>query len=463
MALGKQPKARQRDVWVAAWDLPHSPGHPFYRKLNEVLAASDFDAFVEDLCAPFYAERLGRPSVPPGVYFRMLLIGYFEGIGSQRGIAWRCADSRSLVEFLGYPPTERTPDHSSLTRIRRRLPLEVHEQVFVKVLQVAHDHGLLKGRSVAIDATTLEANAAMKSIVRKHSGADWKAYLTQLAQEAGLEEPTDEDLRRFDRERKGKKVSNRDWESPSDPDARIARMKKGETHLAYKAEHAVDLDSDLALAAKVQPADRGDPDTLPETLVQAQLNAREAGSAEAIRDVVADRGYHKAGTLAGLAACGVRTYIPERRSRGPRRWTDKPAGQRRAFYGNRRRCRGSRGRKLQRLRSEKTERSFAHVCETGGARRTWIRGRLEVAKRYVIQVAGYNLGVILRALFGIGTPRSLQGLSAVLLALLQALDSLVEALTGRRCAPRARRGAEDPIHVSIHPVAHPATLLSPAA
>ncbi len=207
MALGKR-EASQQDFWIATQDLPTSPGHPFYQKLNEVLRAASFDRFAEEVCAPYYAERLGRPSIPPGVYFRMLLVGYFEGIDSQRGIAWRCPDSRSLYEFLGVSPSERTPDHSSLTRIRQRLPLEVHLKVFQKVVEIAHGCGLLKGKTIAIDATTVEANAAMKSIVRKKTGEDWKTYLERLAREAGIEEPRAEDLRKFDKGRKGKKVSN---------------------------------------------------------------------------------------------------------------------------------------------------------------------------------------------------------------------------------------------------------------
>ena len=432
MALGKQRLAAQRGAWIATQDLPRSPGHPFYEKLNELLDAAGFDRFVEELCARHYADNVGRRSIPPGVYFRMLLIGYFEGIGSQRGIAWRCCDSLALREFLRLQPTDRTPDHSSLTRIRQRLPLELHERVFVKVIEIAREHGLLKGKTIAIDATTLEANAAMRNIVRKHSGEDWKAYLRRLAQEAGIEEPTDEDLRKFDKARKRKRVSNKEWESPTDPDARIARMKDGRTHLAYKAEHAVDVQSDLVLAATVHAADRTDAQSLPETLVQAQLNAVEAGSGQPIEEAVADKGYHKTELLSHLTDWGVRTYIPERKEKHNRRWTDKPQGHREAFHGNRKRCHRARGRKLQKLRSEKTERSFAHVCETGGARRTWIRGIIEVTKRYLMQAAGYNLGVILRALFGIGKPRALQGLSALLSRLCEVLIWLAHGLLKAR-------------------------------
>jgi len=223
MALGKR-KHEQQETWVATTELPKSPGHPFYWKLNQLLAEADFDAWLETLCHPYYAEQKGRPSIPPGTYFRMILVGYFEGIASQRGIAWRCCDSRSLSEFLGYGVTEETPDHSSLTRIHQRLPQEVHEAMFTFVIKLAHDKKLLSGTTVAVDSTMLEANAAMKSIERKDTGEDWKGYLRGLAAEAGIENPTDEDLRRFDKKRRDKKVSNDDWQSPSDPDSRIAKM-----------------------------------------------------------------------------------------------------------------------------------------------------------------------------------------------------------------------------------------------
>jgi len=415
MAVGKRASSEQI-MWVATSDLPKSPGHPFYRKLNGLLEESGFDRYCEELCAPYYAEKVGRPSIPPGVYFRMLLVGYFEGIDSQRGIAWRCSDSLGLREFLRMKATQPAPDHSSLTVIRRRLPVEVHELVFTKVLAIAQAKGLLKGGTVAVDSTTLEANAAMKSIVRKDSGEDWKDYVGRLAREAGLENPTAEELRAFDKKRTGKKVSNDDWQSPSDADARIAKMKNGDTHLAYKAEHAVDLETTLVVAAPIYHADRADSETLLETVCAAQENLRDAGSEQNIEEAVADKGYHSAETLADCAEAETRTYIPERKGKR-RTWTDKPERQREAVYANRRRCKGARSKRLQRQRSERVERSFAHVCETGGGRRSWIRGILEVTKRYLIQVAGHNLGIIMRKLFGIGTPRSLQGSSRAIWSL----------------------------------------------
>jgi transposase len=420
MALGRRGVERQEELWVPTAAVARGPGHPFYDKLNELLAEAGFDRWVEERCQAFYAAQ-GRPGIPPGVYFRMLLIGYFEGLESQRGIAWRCADSNSLKSFLGFGLTEMTPDHSSLTNIRKRLPLEVHEEVFAFVLGIAQLKKLLRGQSVGVDATLLEANAALKSIVRKDTGEDYRQYLRRLAKEAGIADPSDDDLKKFDKRRKGKKLSNADWESTTEPDGRIAKMKDGTTHLAHKAEHAVDLESELLLAATVQAGDAGDPESLAQTLVAAQVNLMRAGSDAELRDLATDSGYHSNATLAQCAEWGIRTYMAERDKSQSRVWTDKPAEQERAFRNNRRRIHGRCGRRLQRLRRVLCERSFAHTCETGAGRRSWLRGLVNVAKRYVIHAAAYNLGVILRKLFGVGTPRSLQGRAAAACAALLAI------------------------------------------
>jgi len=412
VAMGRR-KTKQPELFVATTHLPVSPGHPFYRKLNVLLAEASFDGFVEKLCAPYYVSHVGRPSIPPGVYFRMLFVGYFEGLSSQRGIAWRCGDSRSLQEFLGFLPTEATPDHSSLSYIRGRLPEVVHEEVFAFVLRLADQHGMLDGKTVGVDSTLLEANAAMKSLERRDTGEDYKAYLAKLAAAAGLENPTDEELRRFDKKRKDKKMSNEEWVSATDPESKIAKMKDGTTHLAYKAEHVVDLKSELVLAAEVYPADQSDSATLTTSVLTAELNLIRADSEAEIKEVTADKGYHKLETLADFAEGPYRTYIPEAEQVHDHVWTDKPAEQERAYRNNRRRVKGARGKRLQRLRSEKVERSFAHVCETGGGRRNWLYGVIKTSKRYLMQVAAHNLGIIMRKLFGVGTPRSLQGSEGV--------------------------------------------------
>jgi Transposase domain (DUF772)/Transposase DDE domain len=450
MALGKR-KTEQQAAWIATNELPKSPGHPFYKKLNVLLAEAGFDSWLEELCAPYYAAKMGRDSIPPGVYFRMVLIGYFEGISSQRGIAWRCSDSRSLAEFLGVPAHEETPDHSSLSRIHGRLPLEVHEAMFVFVLKLAAENQLLAGKTVAVDSTMLEADAAMKSIVRRATGEDWKTYLRGLAAEAGLENPTDEELRRFDKTRRDKKVSNDDWVSPNDPESRIARMKDGTTHAAYKAEHVVDLDTDLVLSATIYPADRADTETLAESVVQAQLNVIEAESPANIQEAVADKGYHAAETLAVVnQTLGIRTYTPEPKRKSPWKWSERSEAERAAVTGNHRRVRGRRSKKLQRLRSEYVERSFAHVCETGGARRCWLHGLLTIFKRYLLQVAARNLGLIMRKLFGMGTPKGLQkgeeaaALAYLLMFMMWCIVKAYPAALTALVTPRARLGIHQP-------------------
>jgi transposase len=413
MTMGRR-KDKQPDLFMPINDLPRSPGHAFYDKLNLLLAAAGFDRFVEDLCQPYYHEDTGRPSLPPGVYFRMLFVGYFEGIDSQRGIAWRCSDSRSLQTFLGFLPTEPTPDHSSLTNIRQRLPEVVHDEVFAFVIGIAEQNGLVIGKRVGVDATTLEANAAMKSLERRDNGADYKTWTRQLAVEAGLENPSDEDVRRFDRKRRGKKMSNDDWVSPSDPDSEIAKMKDGTTHLAYKAEHVVDLDSEVVLAATILPATTGDATSLVVSVMNAEINLARAESDARIEEIGTDKGYHKLETLEELTGEGYRTYIPEPEQKYEHDWQDKSAEQERAYRNNRRRVKGDYGRRLQRLRSERVERSFAHVCETGGARRSYLRGRTKVTKRYLMTVAAHNLSIIMRKLYGKGKPRTLQGSGGML-------------------------------------------------
>jgi len=435
MALGRRNQEQQPSFWIAVDDLPRSEGHVFYCKLNKLLREADFDELVERLCEPYYHDTMGRPGIPPGVYFRMLLVGYFEGLGSQRGIAWRCADSLSLREFLGTPLGEETPDHSSLTRVRDRLPISVHTAVFQLVLRVADEQGLLKGKTVGVDATTLEADAAMKSIVRRDTGEDWQEYVRRLMQEAGQieegDEPTAEEIARFDRNRQDKKVSNQEWQSETDPDSRITKMKDGRTHLAYKAEHVVDLDTELILAAEIYHANAADVDTIGPSISQAQDNLLQAESDAEIEEAVADKGYSGNETLAELEFTeGLRTYIVEPQHAHRRNWKDKPEEQRQAVTNNRRRVKGNRGRALQRERSEKVERSFAHVCETGGSRRTWLHGIEKVKKRYLTSAMARNLGLVLRHLFGIGTARSLQGEGGLAEDLYAALFNTLAALEG---------------------------------
>jgi transposase len=406
MAMGRSG-AVQGDLMATWAELPRSPGHAFYDRLQSVLGEAGFDAFVEEACKPHYAPRMGAPSLPPGRYFRMHMIGYFEGIDSERGLAWRCADSFSLRDFLRLSNVEKVPDHSWLSRTRSRLPHETHERVFGWVLKLAAERGLLKGERIGVDGSTMEANAALRTIVRREGGESYRAMLTRMAEESGIETPTAEDLARFDRKRKGKTLSNTDWESPTDPDARIARMKDGTTHLAYKPEHAVDLDTGV-VAAPIHAADQGDTATLAPTLDAAERNLGEVGLAPTEEDpcvVAADKGYHGRDGLKALEGGVWKTRIAEPDpAKGYLRWHgDMDA--RKAVYANRARLRSKIGRETMRRRGELVERSFAHVLDRGGMRRAWLRGRENVHKRYLIHVAGYNLSVLMRALHGQGTPK----------------------------------------------------------
>ena len=400
----------QQSMWVSAADLPRGGGHPFYERLNRILEAAGFDAFVEGLCAQFYAAKMGRPGLAPGRYFRLLLIGYFEGLDSEREIAWRAADSLGLRAFLRLALPASPPDHSTISRTRRLFSVEAHQAVFGWVLEQLAESGLVSGKTLGIDATTLEANAAMRSIVRRDTGEDYTAFLTRLAQASGIETPTAADLARFDRKRK-KKTSNKDWTHPHDPDAKVAKMKDGSTHMAHKVEHAVDMETGAVVGVTVQGADQGDTATLVETLVTAaeQVEAVLPEGA-GVEEVVADKGYHSNETLVDLAAVGVRSHIAEP-ERGRRNWKGREEA-RDAVYGNRRRIRSERGRRLQRRRGELVERPFAHLYETGGMRGVYLRGHPNILKRLLVHVAGLNLGLLLRRVIGVGTPRGLQGRAA---------------------------------------------------
>jgi transposase len=431
MSMGT--RAGEQEALFVTHQQLRSQSHPYYQAVNRVLAERGFDKRAEEVCARFYAKKKGRPSLPPGVYFRCLMVGYFEGIDSERGIAWRAADSLSLRDFLGIPASKATPDHSTLSRTRTRLSLEVHQEVFTWVLGVLDAAGLIKGKTIGVDATTLEANAAMRSIVRRDDGRSYQEFLTDLAKSSGIETPTREDLARLDRKRK-KKGSNQDWTNPHDPDAKITKMKDGRTHLAHKQEHAVDMESGAIVAATLQGANEGDTSTIEGTLEAAEKNLEEARKhagdeskmAEKAENVVADKGYHSKAVMLALRLAGLRTYVAEPR-RGRQHWKGQD-DERDAVYANRRRINGEHGKELMRARGELIERSFAHAFETGGMRRTHLRHHENIAKRLLVHLAGFNLGLLMRKRFGVGKPRRLQGCAAALAALRAGLIALESAL-----------------------------------
>jgi transposase len=460
MAMGRRAKQRQpqSDFWIAHTELPRTVGHPFYERLNQLLAERGFDEFVEVQCERFYAETMGRPSLTPGRYFRLLLIGYFEGIEGERGIAWRAADSLALRQFLELELKEQPPDHSTISRTRRLIDIETHQAVFGWVLELLAEKGLLQGKTVGIDATTLEANAAMRSIVRRDTGEGYEEFLRRLAEASGIATPTREQLAKLDRKR-AKKGSNDDWVNPHDPEAEITQMKDGRTHLAYKAEHAVDLATGAVVAVTVAGGAAGDTETILETLPQAgehiaevaaTTNNEEVGERvhpEGPREAVTDKGYHSNDTLQTLAEAEVRTYISEP-DRGRRRWQDKPEAQQ-AVYGNRRRIHGEHGKQLLRRRGELLERSFAHAYETGGMRRVYLRGRENVLKRVLIHVGALNLSLVMRQLTGKGTPRGWQGYSADAVRALLRFATAILAQIGARVAGQSLETPARPTLVRI--------------
>ena len=460
MSMGRGSKEKQAGLWIESEALRQSPGHPFYKELNRILRKHGFDEFVEKKCARFYAEKKGRPSLAPGAYFRFLMIGYFEGIDSERGIAWRVADSLSLGQFLGFDLSESTPEHSTISRTRTRIDCETHQEVFRWVLAVLAKSKLLKGKTLGVDATTLEANAALRSIVRRDTGETYDEFLTRLAKESGIETPTKEDLIKLDKKRK-KKGSNDDWTHPLDPEAGITKMKDGRTHLSHKAEHAVDLETKAVVAIGLFGVE-GDTTTLPQTLgdtlenlqtVVDDAEAAEALSPSPVAEVVADKGYHSNEILVMLSEGEMRSYVAEP-NRGRRRWGPEKSDAQKATYENRRRIQGHRGKRLQRIRSELVERPNAHLYETGGMRRLHLRGKENILKRLLIHTAGFNLGLVMYELIGRGTPRGLHDLLETLLLLVKRAwatlaapcDDLPELALGgfaRLAQPRWPRSLDD--------------------
>ena len=414
MAMGtRKMRERQEDLWYGC-ELPTAPGHPFYKRLNEILDDAKFDSFCEASCAGFYHHKLGRPSLPPGKYFRIMMIGFFEGLDSERGIAWRLADSLTLRQFLSIGLDERTPDHVTISRTRRLIDAETHQGIFSWVLERLAQAGLIKGKTIGVDSTTLEANAAMKAIVRRDTGESYMAYLQRLAEAEGIDAQDPASLLRMDRKRK-KKTSNEDWNSPSDTEAEITKLKDGRTALAYKAENAVDMETGAIVAVTTHGGAAADTATVQETVIEAATAVAELiveqtpeGKYEVypdgVQEVVADKGYHSNDVVLGLAEMEVRTYIAEP-DRGRRNWNGKVA-EKAAVYGNRRRIHGERGKGLQRQRGERIERNFAHQFDTGGLDRLYVRGKKNVHKKFLMQAAACNLALLLRSAYGSGKPRA---------------------------------------------------------
>ena len=419
----RKDPTEQSSMWIATGDLPSTPVNSFYQRLDRVLTEMGFGEQVRALCAPFYemdASRGGHPGIDPEVYFKMLLVGFFENLPSERGIAARCADSLSIRAFLHYELQERTPEHSSFTVIRQRLSSEVYEQVFGVVLKALKKKGLLKGRHLGIDASVIEANASLASLEHRLTGDAYAEYVKKLAAAAGVD-PNDEGaVRRFDRKRPGRKTSNDDWKNPHDPDAKIGRTKRGATRMIYKPEHVVDLETGAIVDADVRPGDEHDTEDLTDRVLSAEARMNRAlGDAidtERMEVMVGDKGYFKLEEIALLQGVGVETVV---RDPQPSRRLDRlMAEDLAALNGAKSSVQSERGKQLTRARAEKVERSFEQVLDCGGARRTTLRLRENVRKRYLIQAACANLSLLMRHVIGVGTPKqALAGAYAASIAL----------------------------------------------
>jgi|SRR5579859_1214992 len=458
MAMGtRKNRERQEPLWYRS-ELPEAPGHPFYKRLNGVLERAQFDGFCEEQCRPFYHEKLGRPSLPPGMYFRLMMIGFFEGIDSERGIAWRVADSLALRQFVQIGIDERTPDHVTISRTRRLIDETTHQQVFGWVLQQLARGGLIKGKTIGIDSTTLEANAAMKSIVRRDTQESYTGYLQRLAQAEGVDAKDAAALRRMDRKRQ-KKMANDEWINPNDPEAEITRLKDGRTALAYKAENAVDMATGAIVAVTTHAGATGDPDSIQQTLPAAGEAVAEqiaectpegecSVDVGGVQEVVADKGYHSNEVVRTLAEARVRSYISEP-ERGARKWEGRPE-ERAAVYANRRRIQGNRGKRLLAMRGQRVERNFAHQFDTGGLDRLWVRGLSNVHKKLLIQAAACNLALLMRSRFGTGKPKAAHDRPIEQISPILWLTGLLGAL----CAPESASSELNRLGESRNPCRH---------
>ena len=419
-----------QELFVATSQLVRPASSPFYAKLDETLASFGFADQARLLCAPAYSSNgRGRPGVDPVVYFKMLMVGFFEDIASERGIAERCNDSISLRAFLGYDLTQTTPDHSTLSIIRQRLGLELYNEVFLLILRALDQHGLLKGKNLGIDTSIIEANASLKNLVNRNTTEAYWEFVKRLASESGID-PNDADaVRQFDRKRP-KKMSNEQWVNPFDPDAKIGPTKAGATDMIYKPEHTVDLDTGAIVQAEVRLGNEADQKDLSLHLLQAQTNLNAVRDLPAetmtIESATADKGYHAVEEMKQLQAEGIRTVISDPVKN---RNLDKLSKEDAAAVRKAKRSSGSEsGKELLRRRGMHLERSFAHVLDAGGARRTTLRGWENLNKRFKISAAIYNLSQLMRKLFGIGTPKQLAAMGKALFCLLEAFFAQIRAI-----------------------------------
>jgi len=402
-------KAAQSEFWIPADQVVSSAKSGFYAKLEETLESFGFAAKVRALCAPAYDKSgVGRPGIDPVVYLKMVMVGFFEDLPSERAIAARCADSMSIRAFLKYELNEKTPEHSSFTVIRQRLGLEIYEGIFTLTLQVLREHGLLRGKNLGIDSSVIEANASLRALVHRNTEEQYWDYVKRLAAESGIDPEDAAAVRKFDRHRPGK-GSNQEWVNPNDPDAKIGRTKDGATDMIYKPEAVVDLDTGAIVQAQVHAGDQADHKEMATRVLEAQQIINQAAGEKldtlTVNTVTSDKGYYAVNELQALQQEDIRTVIADPIDN--RRLDKLETDQKKAVQAARRSVKSKSGKDLLRRRGMHIERSFAHILDSGGMRRTTLRGWENLNKRFKLAAAFYNLSQLMRKLFGIGTPKQL--------------------------------------------------------
>jgi transposase len=424
--IKKKLEQIQTPFWIAFDDLQVKPQITFYTKLNSILEKIGFGEQIRKLSEPYYSSKTNcRPPIDPEIYFKMLMIGFFENLRSERAIAARCADSLSIRAFLGYSITESTPEHSTLSVIRQRLPQNVFSQVFSIVLKELKNNGLVKGKNLALDTSVIEANASLRLLHNRMTGESYAKYISELAKQAGVNPEDKAAVSRFDRKRKDRKTSNEEWYNPYEPDAKIGRTKDGATDMIYKPEHIVDLDTGAIVDADILLGDRGDTDCLSERLVDAQIRLLDISDnpleEELVETATSDKGYYNVQEITEIQSLGITTVIPDKDfNRNMNKLSDEEteAVELAKFAAT-----SKNGKALLRRRGMHVERSFAHVLDCGGERRTTLKGIKKNRKRYLIATACYNLSLLMRTLFGIGTPK--QCLAKLNYALFFVLHSII--------------------------------------
>jgi transposase len=435
--FAKKKKAAQAEFWVATHQLPTSAKSTFYARLDETLESFGFADKVRALCAPAYkSTNAGRPGIDPVVYLKMIMVGFFEDLPSERAIAARCADSMSIRSFLNYGLEEKTPDHSTFTVIRQRLGLEIYQQIFTLTLQALREHGLLRGKNLGIDSSVIEANASLRALVHRNTEEQYWDYVKRLAAENGIDPQNTAAVRKFDRHREGK-GSNKDWENPHDPDAKIGRTKDGATDMIYKPEAVVDLDTGAIVQADVHPGDQADHKEMATRVLEAQQTINQASGAKpdtlTVTSVTSDKGYYAVTELQALQQEDIRTVISDPIDH--RRVDKLEPQEQRAVRAARRSVKSKSGKDLLRRRGMHIERSFAHILDAGGMRRTTLRGWENLNKRFKLAAAFYNLSQLMRTIFGFGTPKQLEAAmerdGSALFCLFGLLLRLTEAVIGQ--------------------------------